>query len=350
MPNIQVVDKNISELIPYANNPRVHTKENIEGIANSIKEFGFKKPILLDKNNVIIAGHGRYEASLLLGLDIVPCIYASDLTPEQVKAFRLVDNKVAESSLWEDKKLDEELLAIPNIDMTAFDFAVPELNDVAESVEETLKENERIRTVTAYNLDGFDVNRCTGFYQMPILEPCKYIPKHLIGFNYLQSKEPEKDTGIHFYLDDYQFERVWTNPLQYLDKLAQWDCVLTPDFSLYLNMPMAMKIWNTYRSRLIGQLLQDMGVNVIPTLSWAEKETFNFCFDGIKPGGTVSVSTIGVKRNKEAKELFVAGLTEAIKRIKPSCIVVYGGEIEFEYPCRVVYISNPVTDKFKKEG
>ena len=349
MPNVQVVNKNINELIPYENNPRIHTKQSIEGIANSIKEFGFRKPIMLDKNNVIIAGHGRYEASLLLGLDKVPCIYADDLTPEQVKAFRLVDNKVSEFSSWENEKLDMELKDIPNIDMTAFDFDVPEIDDVAEEIDKVLKENERVRTITAYNLDGFDVNRCAGFYQMPILKPCKYIPKHLIGFNYLLNKKPVKDTGIHFYIDDYQFERVWTNPLQYLDKLAEWDCVLTPDFSLYLDMPMAMKIWNVYRSRLIGQLLQNMGVNVIPTLSWAEKETFNFCFDGIEPGGTVSVSAIGVKRNKEAKALFVAGLTEAIKRIQPSCIVVYGCEIEFEYPCKVVYISNAVTDKFKKE-
>lgn len=212
-----------------------------------------------------------------------------------------------------------------------------------------MKENERVRTINIYNLDCFDIGNTEGFYQIPTLKKCDYIPKDLIGFNYAMTRKPKPELGIHFYLDDYQFERVWNNPDRYLDILAKFDCVLTPDFSLYLDMPMAMKIWNVYRSRLIGQLLQNIGVNVIPTLSWAEKKTFNFCFDGIEPGGTVSVSTIGVKRNKEAKALFVQGLTEAIKRIQPSCIVVYGGEIDFEYPCKVVYISNAVTDKFKKE-
>lgn len=95
---------------------------------NSIKEFGFKNPIILDKNNVIVAGHTRLESAKRLDMKEVPVIYADDLTEEQIKAFRLADNKVAEKSLWNYAKLDEELENILDIDMSMFDF---------ENIEET---------------------------------------------------------------------------------------------------------------------------------------------------------------------------------------------------------------------
>jgi len=88
---LKIVNKKVDDLIPYENNPR-YNDEAVEYVANSIKEFGFKVPIIIDKNNVIVAGHTRYKASLELGLEEVPTIIADDLTDEQVKAFRLADN------------------------------------------------------------------------------------------------------------------------------------------------------------------------------------------------------------------------------------------------------------------
>ena len=113
---------------------------------------------------------------------------------------------------------------------------------------------------------------------------------------------------------------------------------------------MAMKIWNVYRSRLIGQICQDLGAKVIPTLSWAEEATFQFCFDGIEPGGVVSVSTIGVKQDEEATKVWTHGMDEAIKRLTPSCVLVYGGDIGYKFPCKAVYINNAVTEKWGQNG
>lgn len=118
---MEIVYKNISELQPYKNNPR-NNNEAVEYVANSIKEFGFKVPIVLDKNNEIIAGHTRLEASKKLGLKEVPCIIADDLTDEQVKAFRLADNKVSEIAEWDFDLLAEELKNINDLDMTDFGF------------------------------------------------------------------------------------------------------------------------------------------------------------------------------------------------------------------------------------
>lgn len=158
----------------------------------------------------------------------------------------------------------------------------------------------------------------------------KFVPRDLIGFNYAKTSN-RKDVGIHFFIDDYQFERMWNNPLDYVDILSEYDCVLTPDFSLYMDMPMAMKIWNVYRSRLVGQILGDRGIKVIPTLTWAEPSTFQFCFDGIKPGGTVAVSTIGIVKNKVAKEIWSKGMEEAIKKINPQNILIYGTIPDFDF-------------------
>ena len=105
---MEIINKKIEELKPYKNNPRNNEKA-VDYVANSIKEFGFKVPIIIDKNNEIIAGHTRLKASIKLGLKEVPCIIADDLTEEQVKAFRLADNKVSEIADWNFELLDEEL-------------------------------------------------------------------------------------------------------------------------------------------------------------------------------------------------------------------------------------------------
>lgn len=110
--------KNIktTDLIPYENNPR-NNEGAIQYVANSIKQFGFKVPIVVDKNNVIVAGHTRWQAAQLLELEEVPVLIAEDLTPEQVKAFRLADNKVAEKASWDYTKLGTEIEELLELDL-----------------------------------------------------------------------------------------------------------------------------------------------------------------------------------------------------------------------------------------
>lgn len=112
----------VSQLHPYENNPR-NNAESVDKVANSIKEFGFKVPIVIDRNFEIVAGHTRYLAAQQLGLETVPCIIADDLTPKQVQAFRLADNKVAELSGWDYSKLQKELDELGDqFDMSSFGF------------------------------------------------------------------------------------------------------------------------------------------------------------------------------------------------------------------------------------
>lgn len=136
---MEIKYKKLEELKPYENNPRIND-DSVEYVKNSIQQFGFKVPIVIDKNNVIIAGHTRYKASEELGLIEVPCIVADDLTDEQVKAYRLADNKVSENSYWNYEKLDEELSDIIDIDMSMFDFIPDDLNiEIPEDKEDDEK-------------------------------------------------------------------------------------------------------------------------------------------------------------------------------------------------------------------
>lgn len=119
---IEIVSKALSELIPYEKNPRKISDEAVNAVAESIQEFGFKNPILIDKNNVIIAGHTRRLASLKLGLETVPCVVVDDLTPQQIKALRLADNKTNELADWDIGELDIELADLLDMDMGRFGF------------------------------------------------------------------------------------------------------------------------------------------------------------------------------------------------------------------------------------
>ncbi len=118
---MEITFKNINDLIAYENNPRKND-DAVEAVANSIREFGFKVPIIVDKNNVIVAGHTRLKASKKLGFKEVPCIVADDLTEEQIKAFRIADNKTSELAEWDFDKLVSELKELDNIGMTQFGF------------------------------------------------------------------------------------------------------------------------------------------------------------------------------------------------------------------------------------
>lgn len=140
---MELVQKPISELKPYDKNPRVNDKA-VDYVANSIKEFGFKVPIVIDKDGVIVAGHTRLKAAEKLGLESVPTITADDLTDEQIKAFRIADNKTAEFSEWNFDFLAEEIQDINDIDMSLFGVDLSAFDEEPEIEEDDFSENDDI--------------------------------------------------------------------------------------------------------------------------------------------------------------------------------------------------------------
>ena len=209
--------------------------------------------------------------------------------------------------------------------------------------------NQEMKTVKTYNMLDFDEYRTEGEFQMPTLEPCDYIPEKWIGFNYAMNTA-DYDAGIHFYLDDYQFERVWTSPQRYIEILSNYAAVMTPSYSVYMDMAESLKIWNVFRSRLLGQMMQDNGLKVIPIVYWADERSYKYCFDGLPVNSTLSVYTVGIK-DKDVWNIWRAGMDELIKRKKPKMLLLYGNGNVPDYDfgkIKVIPIKNEVTERMKK--
>lgn len=183
----------------------------------------------------------------------------------------------------------------------------------------------RQRTIRGYHMDMMADLTFTSD-DMPVMEPCDVVPDDLLSFNYVTGHKASTDQGVHFFIDDYQFERVWRDPIMYAHMLERYQCVLAPDFSLYTDMPLPLQRWNCYRSRFVGAYWQQLGLNVIPTLQWGTPASYAFSFDGIPEEATLATSTIGVRGDEDAMEAWRLGMYEAINRLAPKLILLYGGE------------------------
>ena len=130
--------------------------------------------------------------------------------------------------------------------------------------------------------------------------------------------------ALHFFLDDYRFETAWSSPERLLPRVQAVGAALTPDFSIWTDMPRAAQIWNIYRSRWCGAYWQSNGIEVIPTACWGTPDTYDFCFDGIPDFATVAISSMGIGADKQAQRLFRDGVIELLARKKPRRLLAYG--------------------------
>ena len=167
-------------------------------------------------------------------------------------------------------------------------------------------------------------------YGIPDLSPVSggSIPAWLIP--YRQRARPSdgslEEGAVHFFLDDFRFESVWNQPKNSLRYLSKFRLVLTPDFSLYKDYPLAMQVWNVYRSRWVGRFWSEQGKTVIPTVSWSTYESYEYAFAGLPRRSVVAVSAVGL-RKKEAwlnQSIFLAGFREMVQTIKPMLVLAYG--------------------------
>jgi len=187
---------------------------------------------------------------------------------------------------------------------------------------------------------------------MPKLQPVDYIPDHMIGFNYAKTSEDYEAT-LHFYLDDYQFERIWNRPFEYLPLMSKFDACLTPNFSIYLDYPEAAKIWNTWRSRLLGQVMQDYGITTIPIVYWSTESSYEWAFDGLPEHSTLSINDFN-RKNEESRKLWDAGVEELIRRKSPERILLFGNtkqqKCDFDFgDIEVLYYQNESYKRMRGE-
>jgi hypothetical protein len=163
-------------------------------------------------------------------------------------------------------------------------------------------------------------------YGIPTIHytPIAQVPDWLLPYRH-RVRPGQSVTGgaVHFFLFDALFESVWNRPQQALRYLEGFKAVLTPDFSLNVEMPLAVQIWNTYRSRWCGAHWQAQGYTVIPTVGWSTPESYAFCFAGLAAHSPVALTTLGA-RSTDNRATFLHGFDALIERIKPSIVLCYG--------------------------
>lgn len=168
-----------------------------------------------------------------------------------------------------------------------------------------------------------------GAFQIPEILPVGFCDvTDFIPFNYAKTHKSAAEKGVHFFIDDYQFARLWNSPDAYFNLLRKFKCILAPDFSTYTDMPMALQIYNHYRKHWLARYFALRGITVIPTISWSTPESFEWCFDGEPQNSVVAISNVGCMRDEECKELFFKGFEEMKRQLSPSKILCYGSPIE----------------------
>jgi len=179
-----------------------------------------------------------------------------------------------------------------------------------------------------------------GEYGIPVLQPVQLNERlEWLRFNHAFREPNRGKYGVHFFIDDYLFQRAWHDPPRYALFLRQFPAVMTPDFSMFADYPKAVQIYNHWRKHQLGAYWQRVGMTVIPTIGWIGKDSYDWCFDGEPVGSTVAVSSVGTQKNKEARRLFLDGYNEMMARLTPSKVIFFGdvpreceGNIEHHAP------------------
>ena len=308
------------KLTHYASNSKIHTREQIEHIANSIREFGFNDPLgIAGVENIVLEGNGRVEAAKLLGIEKLPCVRLDHLSKEEQQAYVIAHNSTNLETGFDLEVLNKEIEKLRhfNFDMFGLNEQLMGLKNLDdEYYKEFLKAETKKLVRNEFPTDGK--------YDLPTIkkeEICLEKIKLMSYSNTRYDDKKNKSKTIHFFVHDYRFEHTYSNPNLALEKLSQYYCLLTPDFSVYTDMPLLLQMFNTFKNRWVGAFWQKNGLKVIPTISWSDNRSFEFCFDGIEKGCIVAVSTHG---NHKSKDNFMAGYQKMLEKLNPSAIICYG--------------------------
>lgn len=163
-----------------------------------------------------------------------------------------------------------------------------------------------------------------GEYDFPILEETHEIPNRMIPFSKALREKKDFRQWVCFYEDDHLFERIWNQPLRYVNALSRFDGIITPDFSVFYDMPYSMQLWNIFRSRTIGAWLQNQGIRVIPNIRFGDERTFDCCCEGVSKHSVIAIGSFGCLKVKDYRSTFQKGVEHVTNILQPEAIVFYG--------------------------
>ena len=186
-----------------------------------------------------------------------------------------------------------------------------------------------------------------GEYDFPVMRKCRAIPNRLLPFNFAKTAK-DYDCWLHFFIDDYQFERLWNSPQRYLPLIKKFNGVLAPDFSLFSDMSKSQQIYNCWRNRTLSVWLQDNGVEVIPVIEWSDRKSLEWCLDGIPLNSTIAVQTNGCFKSSATKLSFIKGMDYVYEKLMPTSLVIYGRGSEYKNYFSNVHLFESYCQNLKK--
>ena len=184
-------------------------------------------------------------------------------------------------------------------------------------------ENKKLHTDNIHLSKGM---KLTQVYELPIVAPYNgYIPDRLIPF----CDRKNHQGFVHFYIDDYKFARVW-NKAEFYTEIFKKEhrSLIAPDFSQYADQSRALNINNLYRNRLLTAYWQMQGLHVIPSASWGNAESFEYCFEGLPQNSVIFIGGVGIRHDKACIKLWRHGIIELERQLHPTMILIYGNEVE----------------------
>lgn len=164
-----------------------------------------------------------------------------------------------------------------------------------------------------------------GELEMPVLKGQRARPNELVPFSKAMAKSfTNRDCWICFYEHDIKFMRLWRHPEKYLPKMLEFNGIISPDFSMYRNMPAIMQYWSCFMGRAIAHRFQADGGNVVPNVRLSDERSYRFCFDGLPVNSTIAIGTHGCIKHREDRRHLTASVKETVNRLNPIRIIVYG--------------------------
>lgn len=187
----------------------------------------------------------------------------------------------------------------------------------------TFKQTRNVENVNIASFPG------EGAYDMPIISPVTELPEvqQVIGFNEALVCRRPVGRAVHFFLDDYQFVRVWKQPTRYVELLKSFDYVFAPDFSLFVDYPVALQMYSQYRKHWCARYWQANGLTVVPVINWAYESSYDWCFDGEPEHSIVAVSSVGVADDERMVSMFRNGYREMLNRLEPLKVMYFGKDV-----------------------
>ena len=329
----------IKDVYSWDKNPRGIDNNSFNRLKKQISKLGFYKPLICyieDGKYITLGGNMRLKALKELGFEEVEVSIIYPKTEAEKVEYSLSDNDTV--GYYEgDKllKLFEEVgeqidFSDYNVD-TGVSIPIKDVYETLETVEpipdvslsEILTSNSELNLKDSLNFGKMKVDS-DNVWGIPIIKKQNIALYEIEAFNRIKASIPKPYSFIHFFLDDSAFSVVWNQPDRYIDMFKKWGGCFSPDFSLFMDYPLSIQIWNVYRNRWCGAYWQSNGINVIPTISWSDANSFNFCFCGVEKGSYVACSTVGIMRNEAYKEAFKVGFDKMLSVIEPEFVFMYG--------------------------